>query len=181
MICDSLHKSQPNAEKFYAGFYSKIVKNAPTYFKEFMPKAETLFSTKLTTSLLQSIKNSQGSDQCKKSKTTNQSHLSERELSGLQYLGGYLFHDDLYRKVRSSKEWKSSQSQQSISLLLAANVENVEEVNKLISCLDRGGLWAICTPAQNVLLRSETYFKCKTETNKSVRCTDQAKVLSKCL
>ena len=69
VICDSLHKPQPNAEKFYAGFYSKIVKNAPTYFKEFMPKAATLFSTTLATSLLQSIKNSQGSDQCKKSKT----------------------------------------------------------------------------------------------------------------
>ena len=91
VICDSLRKSQPNAEKFYAGFYSKIVKNAPTYFEEFTPKAATLFSTKLTTSLLQSIKNSPGSDQCKKSKTTNQSHLSERELAGFQYLRGYKF------------------------------------------------------------------------------------------
>ena len=26
-ICDSVRKSQPNAEKFYAGFYSKLVKN----------------------------------------------------------------------------------------------------------------------------------------------------------
>ena len=145
-----------------------------------MPKAATLFSTKLATSLLQSIKNCQGSDQCKKSKNTNQSHLSERELAGLQYLGGYIFRN-LYRKVRSSKEWQSSQSQQSISLLLAAKVEKVEEANKLISCLDRGGLSAICTPAQNVLLRSQTYFKCETETNKSVRCIDQAKVVSKCL
>ena len=114
VICDNLYKSQPNAEKFYAGFYSKTVKNAPTYFKEFMPKAATLFSTKLATSLLQSIKNSQGSDQCKKSKTTNQSHLSERELAGLHYLGGYIF-GNLYRTVRSSKEWKSSQSQQSFA------------------------------------------------------------------
>ena len=88
---------------------------------------------------------------------------------------------DLYRKVRILKEWKSTQSQQSISLLLAAEVEKVEEANKLISCLDRGGLRAICAPAQNVLLRSDTYFKFETETNKSVRCIDQAKVVSKCL
>ena len=109
----------------------------------------------------------------------HQSHLSERELAGLQYVGGYIFRN-LYRKVRSSKEWKSSQSQQSISLLLEAKVEEAKEASKLISCLDRGGLWAICTPAQNVLLRSETYFKCETKTNKSVRCIDQAKLVSKC-
>ena len=133
------------------------MKNAQNYFKEFTPKAVTLTSTKLATSFLQSIKYSQGSDQCKKSKITNQSHLSEIELAGLQYLGGYIFRN-LYRKLKRSKEWKSSQSQQSISLLLAAKVEKVEEANKLISCLDGHGLWAICTPAQNVLLRSETYF-----------------------
>ena len=65
VICDSLQKSQSSAEKFYADFYSKIVENAQNYFKEFTLKAATLFSTKLATSLLQSIKYSQGSDQRK--------------------------------------------------------------------------------------------------------------------
>ena len=106
------------------------------------------------------VKYFHGSDQCKRSKITNQNHLSERQLAGLQYLGDYIFLN-LYQKLRSSKEWKSSQSQHSISLLLAAKVEKVEEANKLISCPDKGGLWAICTPAQNVLLLSETYLSVK--------------------
>ena len=135
MICDSVCKSQPNAVKFYPGFYPKIVKNAQNYFEEFTPKAAALFSTKLAASLLQSIKYFYGSDQCKKSKISNQNHISERELAGLQYLGDYIFRN-LYRKLRSSKDWKLSQSQHSISLLLAPKVEKVE----LISCPDRGGL-----------------------------------------
>ena len=42
--------------------------------------------------------------------------VTEKEIHGLQYLGGYVLHN-LYRKLKNSKHWKSEDHQQDISIL----------------------------------------------------------------
>ena len=49
--------------------------------------------------------------------------LQEKEITGLQYLGGYVL-QNLHKKHRASKNWKSTESQQAMSLLTACKEES---------------------------------------------------------
>lgn len=57
--------------------------------------------------------------------------LSDRELAGLQYLGGYIF-STLHKKIRSSKHWKTEKLQKSLSLLEAAKLPDVDKTQNLV-------------------------------------------------
>ena len=80
---------------------------------------------------------------CKKedamSGTNNESTvaLSEREKAGLQYAGGYVLHNP-YNTHRGRN---SAESQQAMAILKAGKLESISESQKLISTLNRGGLW----------------------------------------
>ena len=65
-------------------------------------------------------------------------NLSDREISGLQYLGGYVTHI-LYKKLRNSKNYKSDEFQQIMALPLACRPTNTEMLQnqKLVSALNR--------------------------------------------
>ena len=82
--------------------------------------------------------------------------LKEREMAGLQYLGGYVLHK-LYKKhARAS----SRESQQAMALLKAGKMEHTGDSNqKLISSLNRGGLWSITGPAQKIFFKTESWFR----------------------
>ena len=71
-------------------------------------------------------------------------------MAGLQYLGGYVLHKLHKKHARAS----SKESQQAMALLKAGKMERTGESNqKLISSLNRGGLWSITGPAQNGVLQ----------------------------
>ena len=144
-------------EKFYAKFYSTIPLNAMKYFEGLSRNAATLLSTKLADRMLAYSKEKGAVDA---SEMEVKLSLSDKEMAGLQYIGGYVLHN-LHNKHVNSKNWKSTESQQSISILKAGKVEDptVKKTQKLISSLNRGGLWAITKRAQTIFLRTEYYFR----------------------
>ena len=89
MICEGLTKNG-NAEKFYSKYYAicTIALQATEYFPGLSRNSATLLSTKLADRLLAHSKEVQLSpnpadDEVEKS-------LQEKEIAGLQYLGGYV-------------------------------------------------------------------------------------------
>ena len=56
----------------------------------------------------------------------------------------------------------SYQSQQAMSILKAGKEETVDASQKLVSCLSRGGLWAITKAAEKIFLQAEKYFRSST-------------------
>ena len=91
-ICTFLTKLRPDAEKFYSLFFAKIVQKSAVYFPDLQPKDSTLLATKLANATLHHCITSakvQPEAEAVSSKTSKQ--VSEREIAGLQYLGGYVF------------------------------------------------------------------------------------------
>ena len=58
------------------------------------------------------------------------------------------------KKLKNSKKYKSDEFQQSIALLSACRLTNTEMLKnqKLVSAVNRGGLWAITENMQKILL-----------------------------
>lgn len=67
----------------------------------------------------------------------------------------------MLHKLHTKDAGKSSESEQAISILKAGKLEdqNAIECQKLTSCLNRGGLWAISKNAQLIFERTEHYFR----------------------
>ena len=157
MICEGLTKNG-NAEKFYSKYYATIALQATKYFPGLSRNSATLLSTKLADRLLAHSNEVQLSpnpadDEVEKS-------LQEKEMAGLQYLGGYVL-QKLHNKHRTSKNWKTSESQQAISALKACKEEskNAMESQKLVTSLNHGGLWSPSRKAQTIFLKAEHYFR----------------------
>eukprot|EP00794_Sanderia_malayensis_P013603 gene13603-15014_t len=148
---DSLARNG-DTEKFYGRFYAKICINSKSFFKGLSQHAATLLSTKLADCML---------TYCKGQMATTESAielevmLSEEEKAGLQYIGGYVLHK--LRKKHSKT--KSTEGQQAMAILKAGKLEiDKSSSQKLISCLDRGGLWHITEHALKVFSKTEHYF-----------------------
>ena len=173
--CVFVAKDRPNIEKFFTTFYCSVVKHAQEYFPTLSSKAATLFSTTLANQLLEHAKSS-----CKPNEscqiTNSAKPLTERELAGLQYLGGYVFRN-VHRRLHKSQTWKTKEGQQMLSVIEAAKEASVPFSYRLVSCLKRGGLWSICTAAQNILARAEMHFKA----GANVPSIDHTKISKICL
>lgn len=81
--------------------------------------------------------------------------LSEKEMAGLQYVGGYVLHNLHKRHAKAA----TTESQQAMAILKAGKSEAGCDSQKLVSSLSRGGLWHISEPAQNIFLKTEHYFR----------------------
>ena len=155
-----------NKETFYAKFYGEIALNSSTYFKGLSQRAATLLATKLADTLLSHAKQAS-------SPTTiadKSIPISDIELAGLQYLGGYVL-QRLHKRHRLSRHKATSESQQAIAILNASKQctnENIENSQKLISCLNRGGLWSPTESAQVIFKRTEHHFR--ENTSKASQC-----------
>ena len=95
--------------------------------------------------------------------------ITEREMFGMQYLGGYVI-QNIFKKVCNLKcKTDLKKKEQIKSLVLACKCE--DEINiqdqKLIQILNRGGLWAIKKELQYIFIHTETLFR-KTATVKIV-------------
>ena len=147
-----------NAEKFYEKFYSSVPLNATKYFEGLSRNAATLLSTKIAVHMLALFKEKavavgRASEEVKR-------NLSDKEMAGLQYIGGYVLHK-LHKKHASSKFKDTPESQQVMSLLKAGKADDVTtgDSQRLISSLNRGGLWAITVSAQKLFERTEHQFR----------------------
>lgn len=147
------HMKNSHVEKFYGKYYGTVPLNSARYFKGLSRNCATLLSTKVADCMLAFCKKEKSvDDSCKESTVTK---LSDREKAGLQYVGGYVMHN--LHKKHSIK--KTSESQEAMAILKAGKLEATVEKQKLISALNRGGLWSITEATQKIFLKTEHYFR----------------------
>ena len=161
-------------------FFAKIVQKSAVYFPDLQPKVSTLLATKLANATLHHCITSakvQPEAEAVSSKTSK--HFSEREIAGLQYLGGYVF-SSLYKKLRNSSSWKSDQCQQSLSILKAAKLDKIDTSQQLTNSVNRGGLWFISTAAQNIFVNTEQHFRKATEEETILRSISRDAIIVEC-
>ena len=140
-------------EKFYQKYYATVPVKSTQFFTGLSRNAATLLSTKVADCLIAYCKRSKISGENSNPATTV---LSERERAGLQYLGGYVLHN-LYKKHARTG---TVESQQAMAILKAGKLDCINySKQKLISSLNRGGLWSITEPAQNIFVIAEHYFR----------------------
>lgn len=88
--------------------------------------------------------------------------ITQKEIYGIQYIGGYIFHK-IYSKIRRNKKFHTSENLKSCAeFLKAAKIEaNSEEVKSklLIATLNRGGLWNVSTEAELIFKETERTFR----------------------
>ena len=161
-----------NAEIFYSSFYSRIVMNATKVFEGLSRNATTLLASKTADCLLAKKK---AKDEAEILHLATK--FSDKEISGLQYIGGYVLHK-LY--IKHSKRGNSTESQQSMSILRTGKADDPDVVDsqQLTSSLNRGGLWAISKNAQTIFERTEDSFRVVTG-KPCLQRIDTAAVVSK--
>ena len=122
-----------NLDDFYATYSSLIVRFSGKNFPKLSKSLSKLVVTKLGEFIINPKRENQFEDPIF---TWN---ISDREILGLQYLGGYVILN-FYKKLRNST--KSLEFQQSMALLSACRLTNTEMLQnqKLVSAVNRGGL-----------------------------------------
>ena len=107
-----------NQERFYAKFYSIVPLNSCRYFTGLPRNSATLLSTKLADVMLAYSK--------EKAVITVRNfkfELTEKEMAGLQYIGGYVLHK-LHNKNTKANLSDSKATQQAVALLKAGKEAN---------------------------------------------------------
>ena len=143
-----------NLDKYYSKYYAKVPLRSTTFFSGLSRNAATVLSTKVADSLIAFNKKERESTNT----TTTTTILNERDIAGLQYLGGYVLHK-LYRKHAKAN---TKESQQAMAILKAGKLEESTHgatTQKLIISLNRGGLWSITMPAQRIFVKIEKHFR----------------------
>ena len=134
-------------ETFDGIYYAQVPLKSTSFFKGLSRNAATLLAIKVADRMLAHCKRMKSSPDniVLPSKTV----LSEKENAGLQYLGGYVLHN-LHKKCARKF---SNESQQAMAILKEiGKLEYGSDSQKLVSNLDRRGLWPITESAQNSLL-----------------------------
>lgn len=140
-----------NLDKYYSKYYAKVPLRSTTFFSGLSRNAATLLSTKIANSLI-------AFNKMERESTNTTTILNERDIAGLQYLGGYVLHK-LYRKHAKAN---TKESQQAMAILKAGKLEESTHgatTQKLITSLNRGGLWSITMPAQRIFVKIEKHFR----------------------
>ncbi len=177
ILYDSL-SSSGNAEKFYTDFYGLVPLKAEFFFPSISRKAATLLCTRVANRLISFYK--ENSLQ-KTTATYVQQPITDVEVCGLQYLGGYIFHK-LHKRMKY-KQRHDSEMCQSLAILEAAKATEIRDDHpqKLIECLDRGGLWKISITAQNMLSGAENVFRAHLSSQSNLKAINKSEILSKSL
>ena len=140
-----------DAEKFYGKYYATVAAKSTQFFSGISRNAATLLASKVADCLLAYSKQQKHST---KSSHHIKAVLSDKEKAGMQYLGGYVLHN-LHKKHGRAN---SVESQQAMAILKAGKLESMTDSSqKLVSALNRGGLWSITQPAQQIFLKAECH------------------------
>ena len=97
-VCYEKLAKKDNAEKFYSDFYGEVSVNSCRFFTGLSRNAATLLTIKVADSMVAHCKKqNQLTSINTNSKVNQQCTLSDKEVVGLQYLGGYVL-QNLYTK-----------------------------------------------------------------------------------
>ena len=154
-----------DAEKCYAVFYGLLCDNLlPTKFED-LPDTNILLAEVGTCMLLHL--SGEPSVVSRNMDSYENTILSEKELSTIQYLSGYVV-----RKLYSKYKFVKSPGQfekQYLSILFACKADPNDK-QKCVDMKNRGGLWKTNTDTQNIFVHAEKIFR--KHTISSVTCID---------
>ena len=161
-IYNALLKTK-DGDGFYSSFYSIVVLNASKYLPELERPTSTLLAQKLADKLFNHFKPKEIPD-------VDIPPVTEKEMGGLQYLAGYVV-KKMLKKAMLGKNCDSAKNQSIIKILQHASVDNLEN-QKLVNCLNRGGLTAVSIDFQRMFLKAEVQFRKVTTTNNHLKSID---------
>ena len=101
-----------NLDKYYSKYYAKVPLRSTTLFSGLSRNAATLLSTKIANSLI-------AFNKMERESTNTTTILNERDIAGLQYLGGYVLH----KLCRKHAKANTKESQQAMAILKAGKLE----------------------------------------------------------
>ena len=141
-----------DADKFLSSFYGKIVLNASSYFQIERPACTLLAKTlgdKLLCRFSSNAKQTIGNLSMKP--------ISEREISGLQYLAGYIV-----RKftILAKKNKNREEGDAELSILRNATGSDINQ--EFVHAINRGGLTVVKEEWVKVFIVAEEVFRAET-------------------
>ena len=83
--------------------------------------------------------------------------ITEREIAGLEYLGGYILRHS-YAGLRKSKHWYSNEYQNMMALVKSCQSMEKPQSQKLTAALDRNSLWYTKEKFPSILVKAEKIF-----------------------
>ena len=147
-LTEYLNKTKiDNTELLYNRLFHDLMAKSSEYF--LLPKD---IASLLCTKFVEIVIFSNSSDKDTAAKLTTTKSLSEKEIAGMQYLGGYVLRK-LYFQVKNGK---LEQKSQVLDMILSATKQVPGD--SFVSDLSRGGLWEISDKMTTVLSVIEKYF-----------------------
>ena len=141
-----------SSEKFISTYYGNVVYNG-----EQLLTLETdisrLLLVKLADPLMIRFQNKESNQVVE----DNAHNISDRQLAGLQYIAGYVI-SKLYKKIQKS----NTKVTKAILEAAREHDEVITTNQKLVSALNRGGLWHVSVETQQIFVLAEKYFQRKT-------------------
>ena len=126
-----------STKKFYTKFFLKIVSCGDRYITSDEPASAIQVLKELCTVLI-GVQNQKSGEYLLS--VNNARHISERELAGLQYLGGYILRNVFFSMKKSTNA--ANRDKMKVSMADVKSLKNEEKPSnqKLVSALDRDGL-----------------------------------------
>ena len=139
--------------------------NASIYLTELERPASTLLAQKLADELFNHFKQPKEFIPDAKFPPVTEKEIG---MGGLQYLAGYIV-KKMLRKTMQGKSCDSAKNQPTVKILQHATVD---ENQKLVSCLTRGGLTVVSIDFQRMFLKAEIQFRKVTSTSNHLKSID---------
>ena len=164
LLLPILKSFKGDAEKFYPQYYKVFSLSPESVYKGLSGKCSLLLSFDVANQVLAHITGAAIQNDIVDFDCENTEIFSEKDLSLLSYLGGYVF-GTFYRRIRRKKS-SSLYAQQCLSFLLAGKCigENITlPEHKHVNIMDRGGLWKVNENVTSIFKVAEAYFKVATK------------------
>ena len=160
-------EKKAECEKFYEAFMSTIPLRANIFFPLLSQNASVLLVLKFADCMITHYKQKLAGpiiapqfEFC----------LSDKEKDALQYLAGYVLRN-LYKKIRNSNMYWTKESKQALAFIDANKLQQ-DDAQRLVTTLNRGGLWLASYDLQQVLEVAEKIFQGETIDIENLRKID---------
>ena len=170
LIQPLLNSFNGDTEKFYPKFY-KLFIDSENYNKDLDRHCSLMLSFEVANNVLAHLAGATFHDDVLEFDDSSSDSLSDKDMSLISYLAGYVF-GTFYRRIRFSKSgnYGSFYHQQCLSFLMAGKI--VDESMSMpehqhVEVLNRGGLWKVTSTVTSIFKIVECYFKNATQNSTS--------------
>lgn len=177
LLSPILKSFKGEAEKFYPQYYKVFSTSPESVYRGLSGKCSLLLSFDVANQVLVHITGAEIQNDIVEFDCENTETFSEKDLSLLSYLGGYVF-GTFYRRIHRKKN-SSLYAQQCLSSLLAGKCIGGSITlpeHKHVNIMDRGGLWKVNENVTSIFKVAESYFKVATQ--KKVTKIDSKNIVS---